>query len=360
MIKNKMDFRLVNIALVVLTIFLLYQTGYLWMGVTDKIIAIITPFFIGFIVAYALYPACKWLQDHHIPKGLSIFLVIALVIAIFAIILVLVVPLLVDQLSNLFNNIIAFLKELSIGHDLNIGSLQRSLSDSFNDIIKDLGKYVSDGAINIIGVSLGVISTAVISFSASIYLLSDMERIRSSFKQYLIRKSKRAYRYFSILDQEMKSYLTGFLKIVVITLFEYTLTFYFIGHPNALLLGCLAAVANLIPYFGGIITNCIACITAFVTSPWLFFKTLIAFFVLSSIDGYVVNPLVYGKTNEVHPIFVIFSVFAGGILLGVPGIILSLPVAILIQATIKFFKPEIKDKLDDMKEMSLLEKEEDV
>ena len=173
-----------------------------------------------------------------------------------------------------------------------------------------------------------------------------------------MKKSMRAYRYFSILDQEMKSYLTGFVKIVVITLFEYTLTFYFIGHPNALLLGCLAAVASLIPYFGGMITNCIACITAFVTSPWLFFKTLIAFFILSNVDGYLINPMVYGKTNEVHPIVVIFSVFAGGILMGVTGIILSLPVAIIIQATIKFFKPEIKDKLDDMKEIKIIEKEE--
>ena len=176
----------------------------------------------------------------------------------------------------MFNNIIAFIREISLGHDLDLGSFQRSLSDSFNEIISGLGKYVSDGAINIIGGSLGVISTIVISFSAGIYLLADMDKIRSSFKRYLQRKSKKAYQYFSILDHEMKSYLTGFFKIVVITLFEYTLTFYFIGHPNALLLGCLAAVASLIPYFGGMITNIIACITAFVTSPWLFFKTIIA------------------------------------------------------------------------------------
>lgn len=358
MIKNKMDFRLVNIALVVLTIFLLYQTGYLWMGVTDKIIAIITPFIVAFALAYTLHPACKWLQEHHIPKGISIFMVIVAVLAIFAFIAILVFPLLFDQLSSLFNNIIAFIREISLGHDLDLGSFQRSLSDSFNEIISGLGKYVSDGAINIIGGSLGVISTIVISFSASIYLLADMDKIRSSFKRYLQRKSKKAYQYFSILDHEMKSYLTGFFKIVVITLFEYTLTFYFIGHPNALLLGCLAAVASLIPYFGGMITNIIACITAFVTSPWLFFKTIIAFFVLSSIDGYVINPLVYGKTNEVHPLVVIFSVFAGGILMGVVGIIISLPVAIMIQATIRYFKPEIKDKLDDMKDMKIIEKHE--
>ena len=85
---------------------------------------------------------------------------------------------------------------------------------------------------------------------------------------------------------------------------------------------------------------------------------MFAFFILSNVDGYLINPMVYGKTNEVHPIVVIFSVFAGGILMGVTGIILSLPVAIIIQATIKFFKPEIKDKLDDMKEIKIIEKEE--
>lgn len=358
MIKNKIDYRLVNIALLVLTVFLLYKTGNLWTGVTGKVFAILTPFLIGFVVAYALHPFITWLQKHHVPKGLAIFIVIALVLAVFIITIVLVAPLLFEQLSNLFNSIITFLKEMSLDHDLNLGQFQKSLSQSFNEIIGGLGKYVSDGAVNIIGVSLGVISTTLIAFSASIYLLTDMDRIRAGFKKFLRKRSKRAYKYFSILDKEMKAYLTGFIKIVGITLIEYTLTFYFIGHPNALLLGFLAAVANLIPYFGGIFTNCIACITAFVISPWLFFKTLIAFFVLSNVDGYVINPFVYGKTNQVHPIVVIFSVFAGGILMGVPGIIISLPTAILVQATIKYFKPDIKEKLEDMKEVSIIEKEE--
>ena len=122
-----------------------------------------------------------------------------------------------------------------------------------------------------------------------------------------------------------------------------------IGHPDALMLGALAGVANLIPYFGGIITNIIAAITAFVISPELFIKTIIVFVVFSAIDGNVINPLVYGKTNQIHPLVVIISVFAGGILFGVIGIIISLPVAIILIATYKFFKDDIsklgKEKL---------------
>ena len=140
---------------------------------------------------------------------------------------------------------------------------------------------------------------------------------------------------------EMEKYLSGFMKIVLISFLEYTIIYSIIGHPNALLLGGLASFGNLIPYFGGIITNIIAAITAFVISPALFIKTCIVFMIFSSIDGYVINPLVYGKTNKVHPLIVISSVFIGGILFGIIGIIIALPLSILIIATIKFFKNDL-------------------
>ena len=145
----------------------------------------------------------------------------------------------------------------------------------------------------------------------------------------------------ALLDDEMRKYIVGFMKIVIISFFEYTLTYTLIGHPNALMLGTLAALGNLIPYFGGIITNVIAAITAFVISPALFIKTCIIFILFSAVDGYIINPFVYGNSNKVHPLVVIISVFAGGILLGVLGIVISLPVAILVIATFKYFKKDI-------------------
>ncbi len=349
MIKNKLDFKLINFAIITLIVFLMYQTGHLWMGVATKLINIFVPFFFAFIVAYALYPFLQFLERKKVPKGVAIFLIVGLVITILAVVLGLIVPLLVGQLSSLFNNILVFLKEISLDYDLNIGPLQDSLSTTFNEIIKNLGKYVSDGAINFIGVSLNVLANIVIAFSAAIYFLIDMDKIRKGIKKFLLNKNKKYYYYVKVLDTEMKNYLNGFIKVVCITLVEYTVAYYIIEHPNALLLGFLAAIGNLIPYFGGIINNCIAAITAFVISPALFLKTLVAFFVLSSLDGYVINPYVYGKTNKVHPIIVILSVFAGGILFGVFGIIISLPLAIILISTYKFFREDISDKIEDMK-----------
>ena len=151
----------------------------------------------------------------------------------------------------------------------------------------------------------------------------------------------------------MHNYLTGFVRIMIISVFEYTFAYTIIGHPNAILLGSLAMIANLIPYFGGIINNVVAAVTAFVISPTLFFRTIIVFVVLSMVDGYVINPIVYGKTNKVHPLVVIMSVFAGGILFGILGIIISLPLAIIIITTIQYFKDDVKDKIEDIKDSRL-------
>lgn len=350
MIKNKLDFKLINLALIVLIIYLMYCTSNLWIGVASKIWTIIMPFFFAFVIAYALHPIVKTLEKRKIPRGLAITMVIAMVLGIIIFIGCLVAPVFINQLTSLFNSIMTFIKELSLDFDLNLGAIQDSLNNTFNDVISKIGHDVSEGAINFIGSSVGILSNIIIGFSASIYFLIDMDNMRGWVRKTLEKRSLKMFKYVKAIDNEMKNYLSGFVKIIIISFFEYTLVFLLIGHPNALLLGTLAAFANVIPYFGGIITNVIAAVTAFVINPLLFIKTIIAFFVLSAVDGYLINPLVYGKTNKIHPILVILSVFAGGILFGIIGIIVSLPLAIILLATYKFFEEDITDKIEDIKE----------
>ncbi len=352
MFKDKINYKLVNLVLLSIMILILYETGPLWIGIVTKVWSIIFPFLLAFILAYAFYPFLQFMTNKKIPKGLAVFIIVAIILGIVALLIALIFPLLFSQLSSLFNGILAFVKELTTGYDLNLGPLQETLTSSFNDIISNLSKYVSDGAVSAINSSLGVLSIAVIAFASAIYLLIDMGTIRNEVKLFLKRRSKKTFDYVKTIDIEMRNYLSGFVKIIGITLVEYTLAFLIIGHPNALLLGFLAALATLIPYFGGIITNIIAAITAFVISPGLFIRTIICFFILSTLDGYVINPFVYGKTNEIHPLVVIFSVFAGGALFGILGIVISLPVAIIVIATWKYYKKDIDEKLDDMKDKS--------
>ena len=123
-----------------------------------------------------------------------------------------------------------------------------------------------------------------------------------------------------------------------------------IGHPYYLILGLLCSFTTIIPYFGGIFSNIIACITAFFVSRWLFILTLIVAIICPNIDGYIISPRVYGKTNQLPALVNIFAVFAGGVLAGFWGIVASLPIAIVIITTYRFFENDINKKIDDMKE----------
>jgi len=349
--KNKIDFKLVNMAIITFIIFLIYQMKDLWGVVLTKIGIVITPFIIAFILAYACYPLLKFLRNKKIPKTLSIIFIILIFLSLFSLVAILVGPLLVTQLNNLFNKIILFIKELSNKHHVNLGPLQESLTGIFNSILLSLSKYVSDGAINIINLSVNFFLNILIIFSVFIYFLIDMEKIGASFKAFVNKNSPRTYLYFTMIDQEMKSYIVGMIKIICITFFEYTIAYSIVGHPYALLLGLLTAICNIIPFFGAMSINTVAAITAAVSAPFpsLLIKTLIAIAIISVADTYVINPNVFKKTNRVHPIIVILAAFGGGYLFGILGVFLSIPIAILIITTYKFYKTDIHTKISDLK-----------
>ena len=70
-------------------------------------------------------------------------------------------------------------------------------------------------------------------------------------------------------------------------------------------------------------------------------SVIVATLISSTIDSYILNPIVYGKSNQIHPIIVITAVFGGGILFGFIGIIIALPISIIILSSLKFYKEEI-------------------
>ncbi len=337
---SELDYKLVNLVLIGLLIFLIYQTRSFWLGVVSILKEILLPFLIAFIIAYVLNTLVTSLVNKKVPRNLAIFLIIGLVFLIIGLLIYLLMPVLTEEIGNMFNAIIAFFKELSAKSNFDFSMVQTELMKTFNEILTDIGSYISDGMIHIIGTSINVFSQILIIVAATIYFLIDMDKIRNKVRSFVMHKNKRLYRYLSKVNYELNRYLSGFLKIIVISFFEYLILYTLVGHPNALMLGTLASIGNLIPYFGGIFTNIIAAITAFVVSPELFVKTLIIFIVFSAIDGYVINPWVYGQSNKVHPLVVIISVFAGGILAGIMGIVVALPVAIIILTTYKFFKRE--------------------
>lgn len=349
MIKNKLDYKLVNIALIALIVYLIYKTSSVWVSVLGTVFNILFPFLIAFALAYAIYPFLSYMRSKNIPKWLGITIIIAILIGLASIVVYLITTIMWDQLSLLFNNIIAFISSLDAkDFDINISGLETSLNTYFSSILSKVGDYVSNGAINIVNASVDIVSKIFIVFASFIYFLIDMDKIRNEIKYFFKKKSSKTYNYVKSLDIQMKKYLSGLVEIIIITLVEYTLAYTIIGHPNAILLGFLAAVANLIPYFGGIMVNIVAFITAIVISPSLMIKTVITFALLSTIDGYVINPTVYGKTNDIHPLLTIVALFAGGILFGIMGVFISFPLTLIIVTTYKYYKGDINKKIEQI------------
>lgn len=338
MFKDKVNFKLINFCILALTIFIMYKTSGLWITIVKYLGKILLPFLLAFILAYALNPIVRYLKKKKVPKFISITLIIIIILSLIVLIITIFLPLLFNESVKLFGEIIVFLKQISDKYNIDVNSLEQTLMTSFNSILSSMGKYISDGLINFIRVILNYSTLFLIFISSSIYFLIDMDNIRDRIGKLIKKFTPKASLLIETIDIEMKKYFVSFFKIMFITLFEYGIGFLIIGHPNYLLLGILASLASLIPCFGGMAINCVAAITAFVINFKLFIRTIILFFILSLLDSYVINPLVYGKSNKVPSIITIFSVFAGGIIFGMLGIIISLPLAIILLTIYRFYK----------------------
>lgn len=345
--QNSVNYKLVNILLALLIVCLLYWIKGLWLGIVGKIIEVLFPFVLAFAVAYALYPYRQKLENVGFPKWLSIAVIYFIIFGFLIMLLILVVPLLYDQIVLFLSNISAVITDISSKFEVDLGMLQSMLSNVSSDILENVGTYISDGAINIVNASINVITSLFIIAIVSVYFLFDMDKIRKYIKKKL---KNRSYKYIQRLDSEINNYFSGLLRNMLIQCVEYTVVFGLIGHPNYLILGILAGITNIIPFFGALVVNVTAFIIASVVSTKLCILTLIVCIICPNIDSYIISPKVYGKTNQLHPLVNIFAVFAGGILGGLWGIILSLPIAIIIIATYKFFKEDINTKIDSIKE----------
>jgi len=111
--------------------------------------------------------------------------------------------------------------------------------------------------------------------------------------------------------------------------------FYFIGIPSALPLGVIAGLGHLIPYFGPIIGGVPAIILSIMQTGDLSQVPLIMLVVLIvyAVDNGFVQPYVFGKSVNIHPIMIILLIIAGGQLLGLIGMLLAVPVATVIKTT---------------------------
>ena len=341
MFDNKLNYRIINLAALVVLLYVLTNSVGLWWGIVAKIIHVLAPFIVGFAFAYAFTPLVKWIEKKGVPKSIALVIVILVIVLLLVALLWVTLPMLYDQLSLFAKSILQIINDLGTKFDIHLGVYEIKIEDYLNDILKQTSSFASSTGIDFVNKSLGFIGKFIVGFVAFIYFLIDMDKIRVSIKD-LLSNNKKSLKYFRLMDNEITNYLKGLEIFMTIQFFEYSLLFLIIGHPNWLILGILACVTTVIPYFGGLVTNIIAILLASLISVRLMICTIIICLIFPQLDGYLISPKVYGKTNNVNPLKTIMVVSVGGNIAGVPGIIVALPVYLLFRTTYHFFKSDLK------------------
>lgn len=342
MFKDKLNYKLINLLTLLVIFYIAISTIDWWGSVISKLISITLPFLIAFSIAYAFYPLVKKLQEKGVRKSLAVTLIVVVTSLSFFALLIVTIPLVYEQLITLTKLIGELIYDFSYRFSLDLGDFENYVVDILNSIVTSIGKYISTGTIQLVGKSVDFITKFIIIYIVSIYFLIDMDNIRSNIKYFLKEKGNKSYHLVKAIDKDLEHYLYGLVIFMIIQLFEYCILFWIVGHPNWLILGILASVTTVIPYFGGLITNIIAVILASVVSTKVFICTIIICLIFPNIDSYIISPKVYGKTNNINALWTIFSVFVGGSLFGFIGILVALPIYIIINRIYHFFKDDLK------------------
>lgn len=349
MFNSKLNYKLINFTALMLLLYIGFSNIGMWWNVICTILSVLAPFIISFSFAYSLMPLLDFLIDKGIKRNLAVAIITIAFILIIVALLVVTLPLVYEQLILFSKSLISAIEDLSEHFNLNLGSFEGTLTEQLNTIIGNLGNIVSSGTINVVNKSINFLTKALVGFISGIYFLSDMHNIRTKFKSFTMSISKKCFSYFKLLDEELGNYIKGLAIFMVIQLIEYSLLFFLVGHPNWLLLGILASITTVIPYFGGLITNIIGIITASVVSPKALIGTIIICIIFPQLDGYVISPKIYGKTNNVNPLITIIVVSIGGTLFGIVGIIIALPLFILLRSTYHYFNKDLKKGMKKIK-----------
>ncbi len=113
-----------------------------------------------------------------------------------------------------------------------------------------------------------------------------------------------------------------------------------LGLKYPLVLGLIAAVFELVPIVGPIVTGAVAFLLAVSESVTLGLYAVLFFLIVQQIENHLLTPLIMGKTVQVHPLLVILALLVGGMVAGFVGVVLAVPVAVIVQEMFSYFSEQ--------------------
>ena len=318
-------------------------------SIIGDILGILSPFFIGIILAWLLDPIVDFLQKKGVKRGIgSAFVYVILLLVIFLLGRTLV-PTLVKQINEMITAAPQTIKELSSKLDgflnsiaktysLNVDTVKTSVYDVINSllyaitvdgpsfIVSILKSFISGGIDFILGILIGF------------YMLLDFDGVKSQLSKLVPHKHKKEVSNLTDkLDKMLRNYVYGTLLVMFILFVCQSIGMTLAGINAPLVFALFCAITNIIPYLGPYIGGAPAVIVGFTISPSVGLGVLISVVVCQLLESYLLTPTIMSKTMKLHPVTIIIGLLLFSHFFGIIGMLFATPIISCGKVILNFF-----------------------
>ena len=316
--------------------------------VLGSILGVISPFFIGLVIAWLLDPAVTYLQKKNVKRSIGTIVVFFVFILILYLLFRIMLPLLYTQLNEFITNSLPtlikstgtfienlFTKLEATGFDFT--SVETSVYKALENIGVDLTTGLPKAALNVVSTLVSSIGTFGLGLIVGFYLLIDFEGVKKIFN-YISIKNKEGFNYIiGKLNIAFRSFVQGTLFISLIIMILSSIFYGIIGLPSALLFGLICGITNIIPYIGPWIGGAICVIVGLTVSPVTGILAGVVAFAIQQVDGMILQPLIMSKTMKLHPVTIMIGLLVFGYLFGILGMIFATPIMASVKIIASYY-----------------------
>lgn len=302
--------------------------------------------FLAFLLAVAMHPLVARMEQNSVPRPVGAGIVFLGLIGLIAGFFFIILPPLINQGTSFVNNFPDY-----------INQFERVIAN-YPDLLLRFREFQENSADaeaftppwdQVLSVGSGIVTRIANFFFVMVltfYLLLEGERSYKFLARYFTPRLRyRMRRAFPEITRVVSGFVVGqMITSVAFGLFAFT-TLLIMGVPEPLLLAVLAAVLDAVPLVGVPIATIPAVILAATVSWQTALIVLIAYIAYQQFENYVVVPRVYGTTLSVSALSILVGVLVGGQLLGVLGILLSLPITAAIPVIERVWVEEVPEDL---------------
>ncbi len=314
--------------------------------------SILLPFVMAAGIAYFLDPLAGRLARAGVRRDFAALLLIVALVTAGLLFALLLYPLILAQIAILIGRAPTYVELVRAFAADQIASLQEKLGPEFVD--QRLRDLVGSQAGAMLGFVVGaltrligggfalfnVLSLLVVTPVVAFYLLRDWPKVVAQVDRWL------PHRYVGVLraqalevDRILSAWLRGQAICCVVLALFYAVALSAVGLDLGLIVGLAAGMLSFIPYVGSITGLITSVGLAMAQFPSWQGVAMVAgvFFVGQLLEGYVIYPRFLGDRVELHAVWVIFALFAGGAAFGFVGVLLAVPMAAVIGVLCRFW-----------------------